>query len=345
MNALEFANRHYFYLLLLVPLLVGFYVLVFKWKSRALARFGNLDLVQKLSRSTSRGRQVLKAALLIAGVFFMVVALARPRVGTKLEEIRRKGVDIFVALDVSLSMQAEDIKPSRLEKAKHEIDAFIDVLEGDRIGLIAFAGEAFVQCPLTLDYGAARTFLDIMNPGLIPEPGTNLADAIAKATKNFESQERKYKVLVLITDGEDHVGDPVAEAEAAAKEGVVIYTVGIGSPQGVPIPVYDERGVQTGFKKDRNGEVILTKLDAFTLEKIALTAGGKYYQSSTGETRLKDIYEEIAKMEEKELGSMKFSQYEDQFQWLLFFAIFVLVVEPIITERRRTKREWRGRFE
>lgn len=342
---LRFANNEYFLLFLLVPMFVLFYHWVFKWKTRALARFGNLDLVKKLSQSTSRGRQIVKAGFIVLGVLFVTLALARPQIGTRLEEVKREGVDVFVALDVSASMLAEDIKPSRLEKAKHEISAFIDMLKGDRIGLIAFAGEAFVQCPLTLDYGAAKTFLEIMDPASIPEPGTNLGEAIALAMKSFETKERKYKVLILITDGEDHGEDAVKIAEAADKEGLVIFTVGIGSPKGVPIPLYNERGNQIGFKKDRNGEVILTKLDELTLQKIALTTGGKYYRSTTGETKLARIYEEIFKMEKKELASMKFAQYEDRFQYVLFFAILFLMIELMISERVKQKGEWRGRFE
>ncbi|MCZ6819320.1 MAG: VWA domain-containing protein [Calditrichaeota bacterium] len=341
---LRFAQSEYFFLLLLVPLAVIFYFYVFRWRTQALARFGNLDLVKKLSESVSRGRQVAKAVLVVLAVLFMALALARPQIGTRLEEVKREGVDIFIALDVSKSMLAEDIKPSRLAKAKHEISKFIDMLRGDRIGLIAFAGEAFVQCPLTLDYGAAKTFLNIMDPSLIPEPGTNLSAAIGTAMKRFVSQERKYKVLVLVTDGEDHGDNVMQAAEVADREGVVIYTVGIGSPKGVPIPIYDRRGNKE-FKKDRRGEIILTKLDQFTLEKIALTTNGKYYQSITGETRLEKIYEEIAKMEKKELASMKFTQYEDRFQYVLIFAIIFLVLELLLSERVKIKHEWRGRFE
>jgi len=342
---LRFADNEYFLFFLLIPIFIVFYYSVFKWKKRAMARFGNLDLVNKLSRSTSRGRQIGKAALLIFGVLFMTLALARPQIGTRLEEVKREGVDIVVALDVSFSMLAEDVQPSRLAKAKHEISTFIDLLQGDRIGLIAFAGEAFIQCPLTLDYGAAKTFLEIMDPSLIPAPGTNLSAAIALAMKSFESKERKYKVLILITDGEDH-GDKTEEyVEAADKEGVIIFTVGIGSPKGVPIPLYDQRGAKRGFKKDQKDEVILTKLDELTLQKIALATGGKFYRSTTGETKLEKIYEEISKMEKKELASMKFSQYEDRFQYVLGGAIFLLILELVISERVKTGREWRGRFE
>jgi len=309
-----------------------------------MARFGDLNLVEKLSQSTRRSRQIVKATLVIFSILFMTLALARPQIGTKLEEVEREGVDVFVALDVSASMLAEDIKPSRLEKAKHEISSFIDILEGDRIGLIAFAGDAFIQCPLTLDYGAAKTFLNVMDPSLIPEPGTNLSAAIELAMESFESQERKYKTVILITDGEDHGNNATEAAEMADEEGVIVFTVGIGSPKGVPIPVYNNRGVRTGFKKDRNDDLIMTKLDEITLQKIALTTGGKYYHSTTGETRLADIYDEIRKMEKKKLGSMKFSQYEDRFQWVLSFAVLLLIAEILISERIKTKKEWKGRF-
>ncbi len=341
---LRFADSEYFILLLLVPVAIVFYYSVFRWKAQAMARFGSLDLVKKLSGSVSRERQIIKAALVVLGILTMTLALARPQIGTRLEEVQREGVDIFVALDVSASMLAEDIQPSRLAKAKHEISEFVDLLRGDRVGLIAFAGEAFVQCPLTLDYGAAKTFLEIMDPSLIPEPGTNVSAAISTAMKSFESQERKYKVLVLITDGEDHGEDVMQVVAAAETEGVVVYTVGIGSPKGVPIPVYDRRGNRE-FKKDRKGEVILTKLDQITLEKIALTTGGKYYQSVTGETKLARIYEEVSQMEKKQLASMKFAQYEDRFQYVLFLAIVFLVVELLLSDRVKKETEWRGRFE
>ena len=307
-------------------------------------RFGNLELLQKLSRNISRGRRIGKIAMLLAAIFFMVMALARPQIGTRLEEVKREGVDIIVAMDVSKSMLAEDIAPSRLEKAKHEVESFIDRLRGDRIGLIAFAGVAFTQCPLTLDYGAAKIFLDIMAPDLIPVPGTNLSDAIRKAIETFDQKERKYKVLVLITDGEDHSGEALKWADEAEREGIVIYCVGIGSPQGVPIPIKDGGRGGIEFKKDRQNQVVITKLDEVTLEKIALKTGGKYFRATSGEEELDKIYDEIAEMEKKELGSMQFSQFEDRFQYLLAFAILLLVLEVLMPERRQAKQEWRGRF-
>ncbi|MFQ5603046.1 MAG: VWA domain-containing protein [bacterium] len=344
---LRFADSEFFALFLLAPIFIGFYYFVFKWKTRALARFGDLDLIKKLSQNTSRGRQKFKAFLIVLGVAFITLALARPQIGTRLEEVHRAGVDVIVALDVSYSMLAEDIKPNRLAKAKHEISQFIDLMEGDRIGLIAFAGDAFLQCPLTLDYGAAKTFLEIMVPELIEDPGTDLSSAIELAVKSFERQERKYKVLVLITDGEQDQTDkdPLDATRQAIKEGIVIYTVGMGSPAGVPIPLHDETGKPVGFYKNDQGEVDLTKIDHYTLEKIALTADGKYYQSTTGETKLEKVYEEITKMEKKELASMKFSQYEERFQFVLLIAIVLFMVELIIPECVKLRQEWRGRFE
>lgn len=337
---LRFANSYLLHLLWLLPLLIVFYVVAFKAKKRAMAKFGTLDLMKKLSRNTSRGRQIAKVSLLLVAIFFLVLALARPQIGTKIEEVKREGVDVLVAIDVSKSMLARDVPPSRLDKAKHEVESFIDRLRGDRIGLIAFSGVAFVQCPLTLDYGAARIFLDIMEPDLIPTPGTALGEAIQKAIEAFDQQERKHKVLVLITDGENHGEDVMTFAEEAERQGVVIYTVGIGSPQGEPIP---EPG-GSGFMKNRQGEVVITKLDEFTLEKIALQTGGKYFRATSGEEELDRIYDEISQMEKKELGSLQFSQFEDRFQYLVFFAIFLLVIEFLLPERVKVKQEWRGRF-
>jgi len=259
--------------------------------------------------------------------------------------VKREGQDIMIALDLSLSMMAEDIKPNRLEKAKHEIGSLIEKLQGDRIGLIGFAGKAFIQCPLTLDYGAAKMFLDIMEPDLIPVPGTGLGEAIKKALESYVEKERKYKVLILITDGEDHLGEPLKVAKIAGQEGVVIYTVGVGSLQPEPIPMYDERGNDLGLKRDRNGEVVMTKLDELTLEKIALETGGKYYRATAGEVELDKIYDHISQMEKKSLASKQFTQFEERFQELLGLVLFLLILEVMIPERRRSRKVWQGRFE
>ncbi|MBN1780112.1 VWA domain-containing protein [bacterium] len=311
-----------------------------------MARFGNLAMIEKLAASVSRPAQIFKSGLIVFATGLILLALARPQFGTKLRTMKREGQDMIIALDVSASMLAEDIKPNRLEKAKHEISSIIDRLEGDRIGLIAFSGKAFVQCPLTLDYAAAKMFLEYMEPDLIPVPGTKIDEAIQKAVDSFVEKERKHKVLILITDGEEHDGKAEETAKAAASQGIVIYTVGIGSFQGVPIPVYDSRGNRTAdVKRDRRGEVVMTKLDEVTLEKIALETGGKYYRATPGEAELDQIYESVSQMEKKTLASQQFAQYEDRFQFFVGFAFIILILEIAIPERKRIRREWKGRFE
>jgi Ca-activated chloride channel family protein len=344
MEVLKFENPEYLHLLWGVIFWILFFVWAVKYKRYLLRRFGNLEILQKLMRSYSTQRRNLKYTLIIFSYILFVIALANPQIGKRLEEFTRKGVDIMVALDVSKSMLAEDIKPNRLEKAKHEISKLIDLLEGDRVGLIAFAGIAHVQCPLTLDYSAAKLFLNIMETDIIPQPGTALGEAIQKAIPAFNTEERKHKVLILITDGESHESDPLEVATEAEKEGIIIYTVGIGSAQGVPIPLYTKSGNQAGFKKYRQGNVVTTKLDVVTLQKIAYQTGGKYFLATGGEAELTEIYNEISAMEKKELTSKRFSQYEDRFQIFLILGLILILLEILIPEKKRQKREWRGRF-
>lgn len=310
---------------------------VFKYKKRLLKKLGDEELVQDLTANVSRSKQRWKIVLIIVIFSVLVFSLANPQIGTRLEEVKRTGVDIFIALDVSKSMLAEDITPNRLDKAKHEIGNFIEKLQGDRVGIIAFSGLAFVQCPLTLDYGAAKLFLNDVEAGIIPQPGTAISEAIKTAMRSFTSRELKYKVLVLITDGEDHEEDPVEIAKEAAKEGVIIYTIGIGSPQGAPIPEFDQYGRQVGYKKDKNGQIVTSKLDILTLEKIAFETGGKFYISTTGEVELEKILDEVNKMEKKELASRKFTQFEDRFQIFLFLVLILLIIETLLSERRKIK--------
>jgi len=340
----RFAHPQILYGLALIPVWILFWAWVFHYKQRLMKRLGDLELIQQLSAMVSRKKQVLKVSLLLLAFIFLVVGLADPQIGTRLEEVKRKGVDIFIALDVSKSMLAEDVAPNRLEKAKHEIAHFIDQLRGDRIGLIPFAGIAFVHCPLTLDYGAAKLFLNEIDTDIIPTPGTAIAEAIKTAQRSFVARELKHKVLILITDGEDHEGKPVEAAKEAARQGIVIYTIGIGTPGGAPIPVYDAYGNRIGYKKDRQGNVITTKLDVVTLEKIAFETGGKFYISSSGESELDKIYQEISKMEKKELGTRKFTHFEDRFQIFLFLAFVALTLETVMSERR-TIREFKNWYQ
>jgi len=332
---MRFENPVFLYLLILVPVLIFFFIYSWKKKQRRLETFGKLDLIRKLSGSVNVEKQKIKTALLVLAFFLLVLAVSGPQLGSKMVEVKRRGVDVIIAVDCSLSMQAQDFKPTRLIKAKRELTSLISRLNGDRVGIIAFAGTAFLQCPLTLDYGAARMFLDIIDVNLIPYPGTNISSAIELAIKSFSQKERKYKALVLLTDGEDHKGNLMPAVDEALKEGIRIYTVGIGSPEGEPIPVYDENGNITGYKNDKKGAVVLSKLDEKTLMEIALKTGGKYYKATPGEFEIEGIYDDISKMDKKALQSRIASQYEDRYQIFIFLVLALLTAEYFMTETRK----------
>lgn len=334
---MRFAMPENLVLLGLILVLTLFYIWSINRKKKILARFGDVWLLMKNSPHISFARQGGKAALLIAGVLFLVLTLSQLQCGTHMEMMKREGVDIVIAIDVSNSMLAEDMKPNRITKARQEVRGILDRLQGDRIGLVAFAGEAFIQCPLTLDYSATELFLDVIDVGLIPKQGTAIGDAIRKATEAFESKERKHKVLILLTDGEDHNTQPIEAADEARKAGVKIYAIGIGSSSGEPIPITDRQGNKAGYKKDKDGEVVVTKLDDMTLQKIALNTGGKYYNASPGEMELDKVYDDISKMEKKELEGKLLMQYEDRFQYPLALAIILIVGEFFLSEKRRVK--------
>jgi len=338
---MRFYEPLYLLAILLVPILGLFFWWSISHKKKLLARFGDLPLIVRAASGISFPRQIGKAMMLLVAVLILSVAIAKPQLGTHMEMMKREGIDIIIAVDVSRSMEALDVNPgpiSRLDKAKQEIRSLIDPerLQGDRVGLVTFAGEAFIQCPLTLDYAAARIFLDVIDPDIIPVQGTAIGEAIRTATSGFESKERKHKVLVLLTDGEDQGTNPIDAADAARKEGVKIYTVGIGKPEGEPIPIYNKRGERVGFKKDDEGNVVVSKVDETTLQKIALGTGGKYYRATPSELELDKIYEDISKMEKKELEGKLLLHYDDRFQWPLALALLFVLWEVFIPERVRS---------
>ncbi len=340
---MRFAAPHMFWLMLVLPVLAGFFLYAFRKKGRTLRRFAQVEMLKRMTDGISRGRQVLKACLLLMVAFFAVLALARPQFGTKMELMRRKGLDVVVAVDVSLSMYAEDIKPNRLARSKQEISKFVDRLGGDRVALVAFEGEPFLQCPLTMDYSAFKIFLDVLNPDLIQTPGTDIGAALEASIKAFDPRDRKYRVVVLLTDGEDHSGGAEKMAEEAARQGVIVYTVGIGLPSGVPIPLKDEQG-NVSYKKDSEGNIVTSSLDEVLLQKIALATNGKYYHAEPGRFELDEILKEINKMEKRELESERMSQFEDRFQIPLGIALVLLVAEMLISDRKSRRKEWAGRF-
>ena len=298
----------------------------------------------------SYSRQTGRAVMLLAAILFLALAVARPQLGTHMEMMKREGIDIIVAVDVSPSMEALDVKPgpiSRLAKAKQEIRSLIDPerLQGDRVGLVTFSGEAFIQCPLTLDYAAARMFLDVIDPEIIPVPGTAIGEAIRTATSGFDRKERKHKVLILLTDGEDHDTNPIGAADAARQEGVKIYTVGIGNPEGEPIPIYNQRDERIGFKKDGNGEIIVSKMDETTLQKIALTTGGKYYRATADGRELDSLLGEIDNLQRAQLQSRFETTYIERFQMFLALAVGALLLAEFIPDRKASAGQRSGRKE
>lgn len=340
---MRFAAPGYLWLAAGLPILAGLFALAFRRRRRALRRFGDLRLVNRLVQAGGLERRVIRAALVLIAAFFLILALARPQWGARTETVSRRGVDVILAVDTSLSMLAEDVKPNRLAQARAAVSSFIDLLHGDRVGLVAFSGVAYVACPLTLDHTAAGIFVDVLDTGLIPVRGTAIAEAITTARRAFSPTERRYKVLVLITDGEDHEGDIEAAARAAAADGVTIYTVGVGGPGGGPIPLRGERGEVTGYKEDRENRKVTSRLGERVLDSIALATGGKYFRSTPEGIELRRVYEEIAAMDQKSLTGRLHTAYEERYQIPLGLAILLLGLEAALPERGRGVRWERAR--
>jgi Ca-activated chloride channel homolog len=340
---MRFGNPEYFLLLPLVPLAALFFFVMYRRKVKLLSRFASAPLVRKLSSSAGPVRYILKSTFFCLFLTFIIFALVRPKFGVKMEMVERKGVDIMVALDISHSMLAQDLAPNRLERAKFEIRKFINLLKGDRVGLIIFAGESFVQCPLTLDHAAAAIMLQSVSSDWVQVQGTALAEVIRQAVRAMGGTSKKHKVLVILSDGEDHEGNVVEAAKTAAQEGVVIYTIGIGSEAGVPIPV-NKGGSNVIYKKDKDGNLVMTRLNSVVLEKIAIESGGKYFHAGT-DLDLTRIYNEVSKMEKSDFGMTKAVIHEEQYQIFLLIAIIFILIEFFISERARKKAAWKGRFE
>jgi Ca-activated chloride channel family protein len=339
---MHFGNVQFLNLLWAVPVLGLFLFWALRKRRKRLQLLISPILIPQIASDLSRPRVIYRAFLLLGFFVFAILALARPQWGTRLETVRRRGVDIFAALDTSYSMNAEDVAPSRLAKAKSEIRTLLENLRGDRIGLVCFAGTAIVECPLTLDYGAAALFLDTASTEIIPDPGTSLAAAIRTATEGFVAKEKKYKVLVLFTDGEDLEGQVDSAIAQAREANVIIYTIGVGSPQGMPIPVRDPKGDIIEYRKDEKGQIVVSRLDEPSLSRIAVQTGGRYFRASTSESEIADLYKEISGLDKKELESRLFQNYEDQYQYPLAVAIVMLAGYTWAGERRSQKPEARG---
>ncbi len=322
--------------LVLVPLLVGLYWYAGRRSRVLMDRFGEHDLVRRLRATVSVTAVRWKGALVLVSVAALVLAVARPQFGTRVETLRRQGQDVMVALDVSRSMYAGDVAPNRLERAKIEIGRIVQRLDGDRIGLVAFAGDAFVQSPLTADYGAAMMFLSAMDPTLMSTQGTDLARAITVSIEALEETPPENRIIVIVTDGEDHEGGLAEAIAAVADAGATVHTVGVGSPEGVPLPDVDGVEARGRFRRDDQGNVITTRLNETALQDIAMQTGGDYHRVGQGAGGLGRLLERIEDGG-REVESREVTQFEEQFQIFLGAALLLLVVEVIVPGRRRRR--------
>jgi Ca-activated chloride channel family protein len=329
----RFAHPEYLYALFALPVILILFFIMVAWKKRARRRFGDPLLIDQLSEGHSKSKPILKLILSLTALAFIIIACANPQIGTRLEEVKREGVDIIIALDVSNSMKAEDIRPNRLERSKQAISRLLDGLDNDRIGLIVFAGEAYVQLPITSDYAAAKLFLQSIETEMIPTQGTCIGCAIDLAETSFTGNDNKHKALIIITDGENHEEDAVVSAKKANEKGIIIHTIGMGSADGAPIPIY-RNGVQVDFQKDHDGKTVITKLDPLTLERIAAEGKGIFIQASNNDDGLTSIFSQISKMEKKSFGTKQFTGFEDRFQYFLAAGLFLLLIEFSITDRK-----------
>lgn len=331
---MQFGKGEYLWLLGMIPLLALFYGMMFQKRRKALFQFADPQVVEKLLVAVSPFKRKIKVALFLFSLSFMIFSLMEPKWGFHMEEVRRRGIDLVIALDVSKSMLAQDVKPDRLSRAKLEIESLFERLGGDRVALVGFAGSAFIQCPLTLDYATAKLFLEDMTIQSIPRGGTDIGGAILKSLEAFQGEGGGEEAVILLTDGEDH-GTALSQAlEKAKKKKVTLYPVGIGKREGAPIPLTDEEG-KIQYLRDSRGEVVLSRLDLRLLERIAAVTGGKGGVIGSGDFSLEALYErEISRLGKTELTSHQKKEYHHRFQWPLALAIACLVAEGILSERR-----------
>ncbi|GAB4318644.1 MAG: VWA domain-containing protein [Candidatus Zixiibacteriota bacterium] len=333
---MRFGNIQWFWAMLVVPVMIGLLWYTAYRRKHLASQFAEWSSWLTLTRQTWPAARRWKAVLLVVVLILTIFAVARPQWGARAVVLERRGLDIVLALDVSQSMLATDVRPNRLERAKREIGGIFDRLKGDRVGLVIFAGDAFVQCPLTLDAAAARLLLDAVDARSAGRPGTAIDEAIRVASDMYEGDEKKYKALILVTDGEGHEGDPLEAAKLAGEKGIRIYAVGVGTPAGEPIPVYDESGKEVGFKKDENGQVVLSKLDEVTLQKVALATNGRYFRAGPSGMELDELFSELDKLEKREMEGRLFTEFEERYHYFLIPAFLLLLLELILPETRKT---------
>ena len=326
----RFAHPEFLYLLFVLPALIAFYVYAIILKKKAIKKYGNPELLEELMPEVSPKRQHLKFWLLFGAIAMVIIVIAGPQFGSKLETVKRQGVEIMVCLDVSNSMLAEDVTPNRLEKAKQMLSKLTDGFSNDKVGLIVFAGDAFTQLPITSDYVSAKMFLSSINPSMVSTQGTAIGAAINLAMRSFTPSETSDKAIVLITDGENHEDDAVKAAAAAAEKGIHVNIVGRGDPKGTPIPV----GGNNDFMKDREGNVVITKLNEEMCQEIAAAGHGTYVRADNTNSALRALQKEIEKMNKSELDSKVYSEYDERFQTFAWIALILLLVDFMTLSRK-----------
>lgn len=315
-------------------LLVAFFYQ--QWKKKQLKAFGNTVIIQRLMPNVSKTLPKVKFVLFFLAFISLMIGLANLQFGTKMEEVKREGVDVMIALDVSNSMLAEDLSPNRLERAKRAIYQLIEKLQNDRLGIIIFAGDAYVQLPITTDYSSAKLFLESIGTDIVPVQGTAIGSAIELALKSFDYENGTSKAIIVITDGENHEDDAVEMAKTAVERGVVVHTIGMGSEGGAPLPIY-QNGRQVGFRTDNNNTTVVSKLNEPMLQELAQAGDGIYVRATNANAGLGIIMGEINKMEKKEFGSKVFKDYDDRFQLFLLISLALLIVEFFISKRKSSK--------
>lgn len=328
----RFAHSEYLYGLLIIPILSLLFFLIRLQRKKALAEFGQKEIVDQLMPNASKNRPVVKFIIWMFALASIIFAVAQPQFGSKLKTEKRKGVELIIALDVSNSMLAEDIQPNRLERAKRAISQLVDRLQDDKIGLIVFAGDAYTQLPITTDFSSAKLFLNSVSTNIVPRQGTAIGAAINLAVKSFSPQFEGNKAIIVITDGENHEDDAIGAAQAAIAQGIVVHTIGMGLPQGGPIPVYQNG--QKDYRKDKSGEVVITKLDEQMLQDISQAGDGVYVRANNSQVGLNTLLDEIEKMEGAEMESVVYAEYAEQYQWFLALALFFLFLDYLILERK-----------
>lgn len=340
---MTFSHANVLILLYFIPPLAFLIFWKISSRRRILKKYGDPSLLSKLMESFSFKKRVVRWILIIVAIFFFVLTGSGPQWGTKLEHITRKGVDVIFALDVSESMLAEDVKPNRLEMAKGKISELLESLAGNRVSMIIFAGNSYVQCPPTLDSSTLKLFLDVVDTEMIPVSGTDFSKMLDRVMELFNNAKKKFRVLIILSDGENHGEEIWRKISKIRKQGAIIHVIGVGTEQGNPIPLRQKEGRTIEYKKDREGKAVLTRVNADLLQKIALTGGGLYFQATQSGGEVKKIAKAILKMEKEELSSRIHSIRESRFQYPLAVLIFVLILECLITTRRSEKKEWKKR--